>query len=271
MSDNSLFNVFKKTTMRYHMDHRKFSVKGFGAFWALNLMLMILSAQTFAEDRMTINVHEKTEISSEDIENIVLDFLFKKMPWDKDKVEINNIRIKNKVVLPRGKITYQVMLPKKTELLGSTSLYVNFLINGKFKRRIWVSAYIRVFTEVVVTKRPLGRYKLIKEGDIHLVNKDLAKLSSTVITSGEEVLGKRAKRAIDSNVVLRADHVELPPLVKRGDLVVIIVESDGMKLTALGRAKEKGRKGQLVRIENVDSNKGLYARVVDSNSVRVDF
>jgi len=60
-------------------------------------------------------------------------------------------------------------------------------------------------------------------------------------------------------------------LVKRGDIVFIIAESSGIKVTALGQVKEKGRKGQIVRVENIDSNKGIYARVLDSNSVKVDF
>jgi len=52
---------------------------------------------------------------------------------------------------------------------------------------------------------------------------------------------------------------------------MIIVESDGLKITTLGKVKEKGRKGDMVRVENIDSNKGIYARVLDSSSVKVDF
>ncbi|MBW2359226.1 MAG: flagella basal body P-ring formation protein FlgA [Deltaproteobacteria bacterium] len=51
---------------------------------------------------------------------------------------------------------------------------------------------------------------------------DLANLPSNVITKREEALGKRTKRTIDAKVVLRTDLIELPPLVRRGDVVLII-------------------------------------------------
>ena len=84
-------------------------------------------------------------------------------------------------------------------------------------------------------------------------------------------MGKRTRRSIDANTVLQPNLVELPPLVRRGDIVLIVAESEGLKVTALGRIKEKGTKGQIVRVENIDSHKRIYARVLDSNHVKVDF
>jgi flagella basal body P-ring formation protein FlgA len=60
-------------------------------------------------------------------------------------------------------------------------------------------------------------------------------------------------------------------LVKRGDLVVIIAESKGLKITTRGQVKKKGRLGEQIPVVNLDSNKVLYARVIDANTVKVDF
>ena len=92
-----------------------------------------------------------------------------------------------------------------------------------------------------------------------------------MITDPETVLGKRTKRAIGAKKVLRTDLVEFPPLVKRGDVVVIIVETSGLKITALGQVKKKGRLGESIPVMNYDSKKILYARVLDSSTVKVDF
>jgi flagella basal body P-ring formation protein FlgA len=91
------------------------------------------------------------------------------------------------------------------------------------------------------------------------------------VTTYEEVLGKRTKRAINTDEVLRTDHIELPPLVKRGDVVSIIAESDGLRITALGEVKKKGCRGERIRVLNLDSKKCIYACVLDSKTVRVDF
>jgi flagella basal body P-ring formation protein FlgA len=59
-------------------------------------------------------------------------------------------------------------------------------------------------------------------------------------------------------------------LLKRGDVVVIIAETAGLKITTLGQAKKKGRLGDRIPVVNFDSRKVLYARVLDSNTVKVE-
>jgi flagella basal body P-ring formation protein FlgA len=71
--------------------------------------------------------------------------------------------------------------------------------------------------------------------------------------------------------VLRANLVEMPPLVKRGDVVVIVAETKGLKITALGQVKKKGAMGDRIPVVNFESQKVLYARVMDANTVKVDF
>mgnify|MGYP001825038479 FL=1 len=100
---------------------------------------------------------------------------------------------------------------------------------------------------------------------------DLEEKPDGVITDPGAVLGKRTRRAIGTQTPLRADLIELPPLVKRGDLVVIIAESNGLKITTLGQVKKRGRLGDRIPVANMDSKKILYARVIDSNTVKVDF
>jgi flagella basal body P-ring formation protein FlgA len=124
---------------------------------------------------------------------------------------------------------------------------------------------------VVVSKKPLRKHKPLDEDDIELRKMDLADLPSNVITDPQAVLGKRTRRAIGSKTILRTDLIELPPIVKRGDIVVIVAESNGIRITALGKAKSKGRLGERIPVENFDSKKVLYARVVDSRTVEIEF
>ena len=212
------------------------------------------------------------EITREDIKRVVSDFIYANTPWDREKVRIRNIRVNAGVILPKGKITYSVEPLKNTDFKGSVPLPLHFKVDGRFQKRILVTADIEVLAEVVVTKRPLRRLRRITEDDIEIREKNLAGLPSNVILDYEEVLGKRARRNIGANTVLRPDLVEYPPLVKRGDMVVLVAESGGMKITALGMVKQReGRLGDRIRIENIDSKKSVYGRVLDSKTVKVDF
>ena len=212
------------------------------------------------------------EVTKEDITRAVSDFIYASMPWDREKVKIRDIRVRDNVILPKGKITYSVEPLKNTDFKGSVPLPIHFKVNGSFQKRILVTADIEVLAEVVITKRPLRRHRRITEDDIEIREKNLAGLPSNIILDYEEVLGKRAKRDIGANTVLRPDLIEFPPLVKRGDVVLIVAESSGLRITALGMVKQReGHRGERVRIENIDSKKSLYARVLDSKTVKVDF
>ncbi len=211
------------------------------------------------------------KIEKNKIEEIVSDFLLRNIPQENRNIRISEIRVPEEVVLSRGQISYKVSVADNQPLKGNFTIAVEFSVNGYAQKKIWATVAIEVLGPVVVTRMPLGRYKPIGEGDIEIKTMDLSDLPDDVITDPEAVLGKRTTRAIGAQVPLSADSVELPPLVKRGDLVVIVAESNGLKITTRGQVKKKGRLGEQIPVVNLDSNKVIYARVLDANTVKVDF
>ena len=211
------------------------------------------------------------EVSQERIKELVSDYISKKILSGNPNARIKNIQVSEGLRLPGGRITYEVTAPRNRDLVGQVPFAVRFDVNGKLYKRVWATVNIEVLAEVVITKKPLGRHKPITEDDIMVVEMDLAKVPSDVITDPEAVLGKRTRRAIGSKTVLRANLVEFPPLVRRGDVVKIVAETQGIKITALGQVKKKGALGDRIPVINFESKKVLYARVVDSNTVKIDF
>ena len=211
------------------------------------------------------------EIKKEEIEQIISAYIDRNLPSDLGAAKITDIRVADRVVLPKGRITYKAELPGNAELAGTFPISVNFKVNEDFSKRIWATATIEILTAVVVAKKPIGRHQPFTEDDIELIKMDLAKLPANAIADPEMVLGRRSTRAINADTILNTDLIELPPLVKRGDMVVIVLESKGMKITALGQVKRKGRLGERIPVINFDSKKVLYAQVVDANTVKVEF
>jgi flagella basal body P-ring formation protein FlgA len=211
------------------------------------------------------------KIPKQKIEEMVSGFLLQNIPRENKNMRIKEIRVPEEVVLAKGQVSYKVSVADNQSLRGKCSIAVEFSVNGSDQKKIWAIATIEVLGPVVVTRKPLGRYQPIDEDDIELKTMDLSDLPDDVITDPEAILGKRTTRAIGAQVPLRADTVELPPLVKRGDLVVIIAASSGLKITTRGQVKKKGRLGEQIPVINLDSKKVLYARVIDANTVKVDF
>jgi len=61
------------------------------------------------------------------------------------------------------------------------------------------------------------------------------------------------------------------PLVRRGKMVRIILESGPLTVLTSGQSQEDGARDDLVRVKNLSSSKIIYARVVDDNTVKVEF
>lgn len=215
-------------------------------------------------------VCESIEVSSQKIEEIVKRFILKKVPWNPKQVSIKVSDTKG-ITLAAGNITYEVVPRGREDYLGATNLLLVFMVNGKEEKRLRVTAHIDVSKEVVLSNRPLKRHSIITQEDIRLEKRNLAELTPDVITDPLEVIGKRTRRAIDPNAPLKLNSLEVAPLVKRGDLVTIVAETDVLKITTQGVVIEKGCKGEVVRVINTGSRREVYARVVDSRTVKVEF
>jgi len=230
-----------------------------------------ISQIAFADTGNTEVLRSFTEISRERLEQIVLDFIYAHAPWDRSKLQVRNIRASENVILPKGQVTYAVAPGRHNDFMGTVILPILFTVDGNFKKKVLATADVALFGEVVMTKKPLGRYHVITEDDVHLQRVDMGKMPSTIITTCEEVLGKRAKRTINANTVLSTNLIELPPLVKRGNLVKIIAQSNALTISTIGEVKEKGGRGDRVKVENLESRKEISARVLNSHTVTVDF
>jgi flagella basal body P-ring formation protein FlgA len=211
-------------------------------------------------------------IERDQIEQIVRGFLQRQVAGKPgESFAVKDIRVPEAVVLPKGPLSTHVSAPKSSELAGSVPLQVAFNVDPDFERRVWVTAVLERRVNVVVARRPLGRFKPLEADDIEIKAMDLAGLPADRIDDLEVAIGKRTRRALDSGTVLRPDLLELPPLVKRGDRVRIIAESAGLRISAVGQVKQKGAQGELVPVMNLDSNRVVHARVVDSKTVRIEF
>ena len=211
------------------------------------------------------------EVGRERIEQIVKEFIQQQFASKGQTVRIKEIRGAEPVLLSKGSLSHQVAAPRNTALAGSLPLTVTLKVNNDVEKRMLVTAVVEVLVNAVVTTRPLGRFKPIEESDVEVRPVDVSGLPSDYVADPEAVIGKRTRRLLDANTVLRPDLVESQPIVKRGDRVRIIVESAGMRITAVGEVKQTGCLGERGPVANLYTNKVIQARVVDAQTVKIDF
>ena len=221
-------------------------------------------------DSVTV-VRGHLEIDPRRIADAVTDHIIANAPWSAEEMTVTGVNVSGSVTVPPGRVTIFVEPPARRDYLGSVPFSVIIDVDGEYRRRIWAVASVEVTAEVVVANRPIERFRRIEPEDVSIKRVNLAEVSSSSIREMSQIMDKRARRRIAPNEVIRTDMVEFPPLVKRGDKVFIIAESPGMRITALGEARDNGAAGDTIRVVNLDSKKSLYGSVIDASTIQVDF
>jgi len=216
-------------------------------------------------------IRNHAEVSDAAIRDAVEAYIHTRAPWKAAQMKIRPIAYNQSHKLPPGKVRLQVVAPKHTDWLGAVPFQVRLLVDGQAVKRMSVPAYIEVWQEVVLTAKPLGRNQPIDRADLDLQRMNMAGVPVNAIVSLDQAIGRRANRAIAVNSVLRTDQVDLPPIVRKGDVVQVLAESAQLKITTQAVAQENGGVGEKIQVINVASKKKVHARILDAQTVKVDF
>jgi flagella basal body P-ring formation protein FlgA len=210
-------------------------------------------------------------VKESEVRQVIADYLRQRTNGLGVEVNIKSIGYRGDLALPDGNVEYEVVAPRQWEGWGSASLALIVRVDGQVRKNATVRVEVEALSEMVVTTRQLERGEVVSPADVSLKKLDLSAAGGKLCRSVDEVVGKRLKGTVKGNMPLRSDQVEKVPLVKSGQQVVILAESDLMRITTSGRAKGAGAAGELVMVQNLTSQKDIVARVVDSSTVRVEF
>lgn len=211
------------------------------------------------------------KISEKEIEKAILEYIDQHAPWDRSQMKVGPASCPEDVRVPNGEVDLKITAPRHTDWLGQVMFKVQIHVNKKPARKISVTVPIQVWREVVLTAKPMVRGEPINPDDLKVVTMDLAKAPVNAILDPADALGGFAGKAIAANTILRKDLIRIPPLVRKGDVVRVVVHAEGLTVSTNGLAKQDGAKGDRIRLINLRSSKNIYARVVDAGTAQVDF
>jgi flagella basal body P-ring formation protein FlgA len=214
---------------------------------------------------------EGKTIELKDVLRILESYFQEIYPENRYHIEIKEIRGYERVVLPPGLFSFKVIVSERGHQGGNIPATILFQVNGQEIKCLRVTARVDIYADVVATRHYLKKYHEIKEQDLQMVNRNISLLPHDVVTEFKEVLGKRTTLSANNNEIIRIGMVEVPPLIKKGDRVILLVENQDFRITTLGEVREEGRRGDRVRLVNLSSKKEVYGRVLDANTVQIDF
>ncbi len=179
-----------------------------------------------------------------------------------------------------GKMDQRLKLPVCKKSLQATATrgelksgrnVVEIHCNSKQQWTVYVSAVIQVYQTVIVAAQPIKRGQILTSNTLHLAKKEISSLRSGFFTQTSNIINKQAKRNINTGSVINQANITEPKLVKRGEHVLIKVNSPNLEISVAGIALMDGKENQKIRIKNKNSQQIIQATVKDKGLVVVYF
>ena len=158
-------------------------------------------------------------------------------------------------------------MPKGARSVGNSTLGVK--CNDTPGWKIYVPVHINHFARVVVAKQSLPRGTVIGLADIEMIKKDLSQLNYGHFKAPNEVVGMLLKRPISRGTALSPGNLKPRQMVRRGDIITILAEVQGLTVRVKGSALADGHRGEAIRVKNQRSKRILQAEVIAPGIVKI--
>lgn len=198
-----------------------------------------------------------------------VDAVIRRMPWDPERVAIDLSSRLPDLSVPAGEIELVGVVPEGSRFAGNETVLVSVRVGGEEVKKVAVPLCIRVREEVLVARRYISRRSRLSAEDFLVEERDIAEIAGEPVPASEGVEGLMSTGVIRPGEVLLRSDVAPAPVVSRGDVVTVLVETPALRVSALAEVRESGAPGDLVLVRNPVSKKEFYAEVVDSRTLRV--
>ena len=143
------------------------------------------------------------------------------------------------------------------------------MVDQKIYKRVFVTVKIHVFDSVYVTKKNINQYQNFDRDNIEKRWQEITGFEQQVVHQESEIIEKRAIRYISEGKQITLNNIENLPIIKSGQSITIISKVNSVIISATGIAKEDGKKGEIISIENSASGAKLKGRVIDYGKVEI--
>jgi flagella basal body P-ring formation protein FlgA len=183
-------------------------------------------------------------------------------------IRLKDIHLAQPFDLPTGILETEV-IPADPSILSSHRFTVIFRVDSKVEKNIAIRAELEAIAPVAVAAANLQRGTVIHDSDISLVQLDIIPLRNPCLDPAE-LIGKRIKRSVRHGYPFDRLAVELPPIIRRGELVTIFVRKGPLLVTAKGIARHDAIQGAMVKVLNRNSKKEILCRADGPGLVQVE-
>ncbi|MFW6386441.1 MAG: flagellar basal body P-ring formation chaperone FlgA [Bacillota bacterium] len=216
----------------------------------------------------TVRVHTSSRaVTGEEIENFIRQEI---AAGPEEELEVELKGDIGDIILPDGEYSLKIGGEEKISR-GRNTLRLLVYSGEEVYKRIFITCNVGVKKDVFIAREDLGRGVNVNKSDFE--NK------KELITTGEEIIDSWDETGSDDYIlrqglkkgeVLTREHLELPVLIDRSQMVKLEVISGNVRVHAEVEALQRGRAGETIRVKNLATDRRLQAEVISDELVRIE-
>jgi flagellar basal body P-ring formation protein FlgA len=183
--------------------------------------------------------------------------------------EVDLHGVPKEVAVPKDDWYLTIETGDRFDARGRELINLTFMHKGTVHKRVRIKAHISVFEDVVFATRFIKRGSIVSPADLEMRNVETTNINRPIVHSFNDVVGKTMKRTLNRERMMYHSFIDEPFLVKRGVKTRLKTRVGTGVIYTTAIARENGRKGDVVRVQNSKSKKMIRGTVGEDGSVWV--
>jgi len=173
------------------------------------------------------------------------------------------------LLVPDGKLELAAEPMNRAISPGNQQVYVDVLVDGSLYSKKTVMLNVRASGCVLVASQPIRAKELLTASNTKIELRDIPSATNRFLTTAPEDGAKMANRPISAGTAITTDMISGKPTIAKGDPVLVVVQSGGVKVVSKGTASQDGAVGDSIRVNVPGSREEIQATVAQSGLVEV--
>jgi flagellar basal body P-ring formation protein FlgA len=227
------------------------------------LFLILLTKITFVQAE-TITQKKPIFHHPQDIQHSIATFL-QQQNLSKD-IKTTVTPIDSRLKLKQCTKTLAINFKSNHRKAGRHSIKVACL--GKVHWKIYATVLFEITRPVAIASMPILAGESLTQDNVHFEKRSI-KANQNYFSHIDQLKNKIIKRPLTTGDVISPRLLKTQYLIKKGDSVTIIVETDSISVRMEGTALASGNRGDTIRLKNKKSGRSVEGVIISEKIVKI--
>ncbi|HNP27529.1 MAG: flagellar basal body P-ring formation protein FlgA [Nitrospira sp.] len=214
---------------------------------------------------------ERQSVGVKEFERVIVAELTRRYGRPHHQVSFRVLFPKDSVEVPTGKLHLESGEWSGGGRTGRRAFRVGVFVNQQFLKTVNVVGEVKAQVEVATPIRWLKPKEVVRIEDLSTMMVDAPSLTHDFILDLDDVIGKQVLRPLPPRQPIRKIMLDHPPVIHKGDRVLIEARDGGLLVQTVGIAQASGKTGETISVQNQSSGRNILGVVMASGLVEVKF